>query len=142
MRDVVNVTVSIDAGAHQTGARSLRLDFHGNSDPALPLVTQIILVNPQTHYHLGFFALSKEFVSAADPIISLADASDPKNVVLAQSPPLRSDPNVWREFAIDFTTRAETRAILITLARQACANNPCPAFGAIWLDSFSLEATK
>jgi len=142
MRDVVNVTMSIDEGTYQSGARSLRIDFRGNSDPALALVTQIILVKPQTRYHLRLFALSKEFVSAGDPVISLADAADPKNVVLAQSPPLRSDPNVWREFAIDFTTRAETQAILITLARQACANNPCPAFGAIWLDSFSIEATK
>jgi hypothetical protein len=139
MREVVNVTMSIDEGTHQSGARSLRIDFRGNSDPALALVTQIILVKPQTGYHLRLFALSKEFVSAADPVITLVDASDPKNVVLAQSPPLRSDPNVWREFAIDFTTHAETQAILITLARQACANNPCPAFGTVWIDSVWLE---
>ncbi len=137
--NVAGVTMSIDEGTHQSGARSLRIDFRGNSDPALALVTQIILVKPQTHYHVGLFALSKEFVSAGDPVITLADASDPKNLVLAKSPPLRSDPSVWREFAIDFTTRAETQAILITLGRQACANNPCPAFGTVWLDSFSIE---
>jgi tetratricopeptide (TPR) repeat protein len=138
--DVVNVGMSIDEGAHQNGARSLRLDFRGNSNPSSPLLTQIILVKPLTHYHFGLAALSKDFVSAADPVITLIDASDPKNVVLAQSPPLRSDPNVWREFAIDFTTNAETQAITITLARQACANNPCPAFGTVWLDSVVLTA--
>lgn len=138
--DVVNVGMSIDEGAHQNGSRSLRLDFRGNSNPSSPLLTQIILVKPLTHYHFGLAALSKDFVSAADPVITLIDASDPKNVVLAQSPPLRSDPNVWREFAIDFTTNAETQAITITLARQACANNPCPAFGTVWLDSVVLTA--
>jgi tetratricopeptide (TPR) repeat protein len=138
--DVVNVAMSIDEGAHQNGARSLRIDFRGNSNPQSPLLTQIILVKPLTHYHFGVAALSKDFVSAADPVITLIDASDPRSVVLAQSPPLRSEPNVWREFAIDFTTNADTQAITITLARQPCANNPCPAFGTVWLDSVVLTA--
>lgn len=133
--DVVNVVMSIDEGAYQSGTRSLRLDFRGNSNPTSPLITQVILVKPQTRYHLGLFALSKEFVSAADPVITLVDASDPNNTVLAQSPPLRSDPNVWREFAIDFNTNAGTEAITIILARQNCTSNPCPAFGTVWLDS-------
>jgi hypothetical protein len=131
--------MSIDEGAHQSGTRSLRLDFHGNSDPTSPLVTQIILVQPRTHYHLGLAALSKDFVSAADPVISVIDASDPNAAVLAKSPPLLSDLNVWRDFAIDFTTDEATRAITITLARQTCANNPCPAFGTVWIDSVFLE---
>jgi hypothetical protein len=136
--NLTNVILSVDEAAHQNGARSLRLDFRGNSDPTAPLVTQIILVKPQTHYHLGLFALSKEFVSAAPPVITLVDASDPKKAVLAQSPPLLSDPNVWREFAIDFNTNPGTQAITINLARQSCANNPCPAFGTVWLDSVGL----
>jgi tetratricopeptide (TPR) repeat protein len=138
--DVANVAMSIDEGTHQSGARSLRIDFRGNSNPAASLVTQIVLVKPATHYHLGLSALSKDFVSAADPVITLVDASDPNRTVLATSPPLRSDPNVWREFAVDFNTNAGTRAITFTLARQTCANNPCAAFGTIWLDSFTFEA--
>jgi tetratricopeptide (TPR) repeat protein len=138
--DLVNVAMSIDEGAHQSGARSLRVDFHGNSNPQSPLLTQIIIVKPLTHYHLGLAALTKDFVSAADPVITLTDASDPGNAVLAQSPPLRSDVNIWRDFAIDFTTSANTQGITITLARQPCTNNPCPAVGTLWLDSFQLEA--
>jgi len=135
-----NVTMSIDEGEHQGGKRSLRIDFRGNSNPATPLLTQLTLVKPLTRYHVGLFALSQEFVSASDPVITLTDASDPKSTVLAQSPPLRSDPKVWREFAIDFTTGAETRAITISLARHACASDPCPAFGTIWLDSVSIRS--
>ncbi|MDX6528343.1 MAG: Tetratricopeptide repeat [Blastocatellia bacterium] len=137
--DVVNVTMSIDEGAHQAGSRSLRVDFRGNSNPVAPLFTQMVLVQPRTRYHLGLAALSKDFVSAADPMITLIDASDSNKVVLAQSPPLRSDPNVWREFAIDFTTNVDTQAIVIKFARQACASDPCPAFGTVWLDSVSME---
>jgi hypothetical protein len=118
----------------------LRLDFHGNSNPTTPLVTQIILVQPCTRYHLALAALSKDFVSAAAPVLTLIDASDPKDAVLAQSPPLLSDPNTWREFAIDFTTSEGTRAISIALARQPCSGNPCPAFGTVWIDSVLLES--
>jgi len=132
--------MSIDEGAHQSGARSLRVDFHGDSNPQSPLLTQIILVKPLTHYHLGLGALTKDFVSAAEPVITLTDASDPKSAVLAQSTPLRSDANVWRDFTIDFTTNANTQAITITLARQACTNNPCPAVGTLWLDTFLIES--
>jgi hypothetical protein len=138
--NIANVAMSIDEGAHQSGARSLRLDFRGNSNPGEALLTQIVLVKPLTHYHLGIFALSKDFVSGGAPVITLIDSSDPKNSVLAQSPPLLSDPNVWREFAIDFTTSADTQAITLTLARQNCPNNPCPAFGTVWIDSLALAA--
>jgi len=140
MPDVANVIMSIDEGTHQSGTRSLRLDFHGNSNPTSPLVTQIIVVQPRTRYHLTVAALSKDFVSAAAPVITLIDSSDPKDALLAQSPPLLSDPNIWREFAIDFTTSEGTRAITITLARQPCSGNPCPAFGTVWIDSVSLES--
>jgi tetratricopeptide (TPR) repeat protein len=138
--DIPNVAMSIDEGAHQSGARSLRVDFHGDSNPQSPLLTQIILVKPLTHYHLGLAALTKDFVSAADPVFTLTDTSDPKSAVLGQSPPLRSDANVWRDFVIDFTTNADTRAITIALTRQTCTNNPCPAIGTVWLDSFLIKS--
>ena len=140
--DVVNVAMSIDEGAHQSGNRSLRVDFHGDSNPQSPLLTQIILVKPLTHYHLGVAALTKDFVSAADAVITVTDASDKGNAVLAQSIPLRSDANVWSDVVIDFTTHANTQAITITLARQTCANNPCPAIGTVWIDSVSMEAAR
>ena len=115
------------------------MDFHGNSNPQSPLLTQIILVKPLTHYHLGLAALTKNSVSAAEPVITLTDASDSKGAVLAHSTPLRSDANGWRDFPINFTTNANTQAITIALARQACTNNPCPAVGTLWLDSFLIE---
>jgi len=60
--------------------------------------------------------------------------------VLAQSPPLLSDKNGWRSFTLDLTTNAATQAIVVSVARQNCANDPCPAFGSLWLDSFDIKA--
>ena len=136
---VANVTMSVDTNEHQSGSRSLRIDFRGNSSPTSPLLTQLVLVKPQTHYRLSFAAQSKAFVSAAAPLITLTDASDPKDAVLSQTPPLRSDTNGWHDFAIEFITNSQTQAMMISVARQSCASDPCPAFGTLWLDSFKIS---
>jgi len=140
--NVANVTMSVDTNEHQSGSRSLRIDFRGNSSPTSSLLTQLVLVKPQAHYRLGFAARSKDFVSAAAPAVTIIDASDAKNAVMTESPPLRSDVAGWRDFTIDFNTSAQTQAIVIRVARQSCASDPCPAFGTLWLDSFSLSTGR
>jgi len=137
---VANVTMSVDTNERHDESRSLRIDFRGNSSAKSPLLTQLVLVKPQTHYRLSFAALSKDFVSAAAPTVTITDASEQKAAVLAELQPLRSDVAGWRDFAMDFNTSAQTQAIVITIARQSCASDPCPAFGTLWLDSFSLKS--
>ena len=138
--DVTNVNLSIDAAEHQSGSQSLRLEFRGNSTPSQPLVTQFILVKPLTKYHVSFAAMGRDIVSAGAPIIMARDLSDSARPVLGQSLPLRSDVGGWRDFSLDLTTGAKTEAILLSVERQNCNADPCPAFGALWLDSFSITA--
>ncbi|HMH45450.1 MAG TPA: carbohydrate binding domain-containing protein, partial [Pyrinomonadaceae bacterium] len=139
--DVPSVTLSVDASEHQSGARSLRLDFHGGSNSATALASQMVVVNPGTKYRLSFQAMTKSFVSSAAPLVKVIDASDESASVLAQSSGL-SDVNSWRPFTIEFTAGANTRALEVLVSRQACANNPCAAFGTLWIDSFSLDAAN
>jgi tetratricopeptide (TPR) repeat protein len=136
---ITNVEMSIDTSERQSGGRSLRAEFRGNSNPAASLLTQLVLVKSQTHYQITFAALTRDFVSAAAPVVTVNDASDPKHAMLAQSPPLLPDKNGWRTFTLELTTNAATRAIVVSVARQNCANDPCPAFGSLWLDSFSIQ---
>ena len=135
---IANVEMSVDTSEHQSGGRSLRVEFRGNSNPAASLLTQLILVKPQTHYRISFAAQTRDFVSVAAPIVTVSDASDPKGPPLAQSPPLLPDKNGWRSFPLELITNTTTQAILVTVARQNCVNDPCPAFGSLWLDSFEL----
>jgi cytochrome c-type biogenesis protein CcmH/NrfG len=137
--NIANVEMSVDTSERHSGERSLQAVFRGNSNPAAPLVTQLILVKPQTHYQITFAALTRDFVSAGAPILTVSDASDPKGITLAQSPSLLSDKSGWRSFTLDLTTNAATQAIRVSVARQNCANDPCPAFGSLWLDSFSIQ---
>ncbi|HVS82089.1 MAG TPA: tetratricopeptide repeat protein [Pyrinomonadaceae bacterium] len=138
--DIPNVTMSVDATEHQSGSKSLRIEFHGNSNPSQALLTQLILVKPQTKYHLSFAVMARDIVSAGLPVISVRDASDSAHALLGQSLPLRSDVTGWRDFSIDITTGAKTEAILLSVERQNCNADPCPAFGTLWLDSFLIEA--
>jgi hypothetical protein len=137
--DVANVTMSVDAAQFQTGARSLRIDFRGDSDPLKPLLSQILIVRPNAKYRLTFNALTKDIVSAAAPMIVVADASDDKLQATAKSPPLTSM-GAWQQVVVEFSTSASTQAVLIALTRQPCAAQPCGAFGTLWLDSFRLDA--
>jgi Flp pilus assembly protein TadD len=136
---LTNVVLSVDENNHQSGAKSLRIDFRGNSDPQKSLLTQTVLVRPLSHYELTFAARTQQLVSAALPIVAISDASDPARPILSQSQELGSDSQDWREVKIEFTAGAKTNAVIIAIRRQACSDNPCPAFGAVWWDSFALR---
>jgi Tfp pilus assembly protein PilF len=137
--DVANVEMSVDPNEHQAGSRSLRVEFRGNSNPGQMLLSQIVLVKPSTQYQLRFAAQEREFVSAALPVLTITDISGKGDVVLGQSAPVSPDKNGWRDVQIDFLTTAQTQAIIISLSRQNCGQEPCPAFGVLWLDSVALR---
>jgi Tetratricopeptide repeat len=135
---IPNVTMSADPSQYQSGKKSLRIDFHGESNSTTPAVTQLVLVKPHTNYRLTFQALSKDFLSAAAPVLAVIDAADEKGPALAQSQGV-SAATAWREFSIDFTTRDQTNAVRLQFVRQTCDGSPCAAFGTVWLDSFDLR---
>ena len=137
--NIPNVTMSVDAAEHQSGSKSLRIDFHGNSSPSQALLTQLIMVKPVTKYHLSFAVMARDIVSGGLPVLTVRDASASAPAMLGQSAVLRSDVNGWRDFSIDITTGTKTEAILLSVERQTCNADPCPAFGALWLDSFSID---
>src|SRR3989440_3597518 len=93
-RDVPNVTLSVDTSEHESGVRSLRFDFHGSSNSAIALASQILVVNAGTKYRLGFQAMTKSFVSSAAPLVRMIDASDESAAALGQSSGL-SNGNSW-----------------------------------------------
>ena len=134
---VANVTMSVDAAKPQSGSRSLRLDFHGESPPAT-LVSQLVLIKANSKYRLSFQASSKDLVSAGPPIVVISDANPAKPQVLGQSVPLYDVPG-WREYLVEFSTGPSVEAITVTITRQTCPNQPCPIVGTLWLDSVELR---
>lgn len=133
------VAFALDGNAPVEGAQSLRLEFKGTVDASTSLLTQLVVVEPNTRYRLRFMARTQELKTGGPPLVVIGDASSKENRELSQSPPLLPDLKEWREYVVEFQTGAETLAVLVKLRRQPCSTAPCPIFGLLWLDNFSLQ---
>ena len=135
--DVAGVMLSVDTDEHAEGARSLRLDFKGNSNPQTELLSQVLTLDPERRYRVSFQAMTRSFVSAAPPVFRVVDASEEKVAPLGEAL-LRGDAS-WQKYVVEFATGAKTQAVRVSIARKDCPNNSCAAFGTVWFDAFSLE---
>jgi hypothetical protein len=132
------VAMSLDLTQPHTGSKSLRIDFGGNSNPDTPLVSQLILVEPSKYYRINFAARSQDIVTGGLPLAVIIDAAGERKP-LGQSLPLAKGSVDWRVWSVEFRTPPTTNGIVVGLQRENCTTSPCPIFGSIWLDSFSLE---
>jgi hypothetical protein len=135
-----NTTLSLDADAPREGARSLRIDFGGDSTPSEKIISQLVPVEGGTRYRLGFAARTGELVTGGLPFVRVADAGGaPAGGLppLAESPALPAGTSGgWQDFAMEFTTPRAAGTVTVSLLRRECAISPCPAFGHLWLDGF------
>ena len=140
-RELQATTISLDSGQPHSGAKNLRIEFGGNSNPGTVLVSQLVLVEPSKRYKVNFASRSQDVVTGGPPLVNVNDASgDQKR--LGQSPPLAKGTSDWRSYSFEFTTMPTTTAVVLSLQRENCTMSPCPIFGAISLDSFSIEQLK
>ena len=131
------VSLSLDTENPREGRSSLKVEFNGESDPAAPIIAQLVLVEPHTHYQLRFAVRTEEIVSGGLPGVVVIDAGNLQ--VLGQSGAFPQASNGWRDYTIEFEPGAGTEAVRISLQRDRCSRSPCPIFGRLWLDNFSLR---
>ncbi len=132
------IHVLLDPNDPQSGRSSLMLQYAGNFDSRVPVISQLVLVAPGARYRLSFSAHTLDLVSAGLPIVVVKNAAGDQGVI-AQSVSLSPGTNGWREFSIDFETTATTKAVTVNIQRQACSSNPCPIVGRAGFDSFSMR---
>ncbi len=130
--------LSLDSSSAQSGAQSLRVEFEGDSNPGAILFAQLILLEPGKTYKVNFAARSQELVTGGPPIMVVHDASSDQRV-LGRSPALSKGTTGWEPISFVFTTLPTTRAGLLSLRREGCTTSPCPIFGTLLIDSFSIE---
>jgi hypothetical protein len=136
---VGKIVADLDTALPDDSAHSLRLDFSGDATPSKPIISQLVLVEPRTTYRLSFAARAEQLITGGPPIVVVTDASSADGRTIAQSTPLQSGTVGWRDNTIEFTSREDTAAIVISVQRQNCTSDPCPIFGRAWFDSFSLQ---
>lgn len=136
-----SVRLAADSSQFHSGSKSLLIEFLGDSSPDSSLVSQLILVEPSRRYRLNFAARTQDVVTGGLPLAIVSDAAgDIKR--LGESAPLRQDTTNWQVSSFDFRTEFGTNAVTLSIQRKNCSTSPCPIFGSIWMDSFSIEELK
>ena len=107
----------------------------------LQLVSQLVLVEPSQHYRISFAARSQDVVSGGLPVVTVTEVSAARKR-LGQSQALSKGSADWKVFSFEFATQPGTNGIVLSVQREGCTSSPCPIFGVISLDSFSIEHLK
>ncbi len=132
--DLPATSVSLDAREPHSGAKSLRIDLNGVANANW--LSQLILVAPSRHYQINFASRSQDIVTGGLPFLSVSDAAT--NQGLGRSPTLGKGTTAWEVSKLEFTTTANTSAVMLTIQRESCTTSPCPIFGSLSFDSFSI----
>jgi tetratricopeptide (TPR) repeat protein len=138
-RALEGVALSLDTQSPNSGSRSLLVEWGGHASPGVDVVSQLVPVEPGARYRLGFYARTESVKTGGPPLLTVADASAPDARLLAESKTLPQGTSGWQEYEVEFTAAPKTEAVPVSLRRQNCESNPCPMFGRVWLDDFSLR---
>ena len=128
---------SRDTSEPRDGQYSLRLDFAGEVDPAINLVSTLVVVQPNSHYRLTWAARTKDLSTGGLPIIGVNDANNDDRAI-AESGPLSQGTSDWQNYQVEFSTSETTKAVYLNIRRKLCSAG-CPITGHLWVDSFSLQ---
>lgn len=131
------IRLSLDTTNPKDGTASLTVEFSGSSDPGTPIISQLVMVEPNSRYQLRFSTRAERIVSGGLPLVFVSDASN--NEVLGVTNELPEAASNWQDYSIDFSSKETTRTILISLQRKQCSESPCPIFGRLWLDNVSVK---
>jgi tetratricopeptide (TPR) repeat protein len=127
----------LDASQPREGRSSLKIEFDGESDPSVPVIYQLVMIEPNAHYQLKFSMRAENLVSGGMPAVFVTDADT--HQVLGQSEQFPKLTEGWREYIVEIETLQTATALQIAVRRQPCAVLPCPIFGRLWLDNLSLN---
>jgi tetratricopeptide (TPR) repeat protein len=135
-----NFNISLDGTTARTGTRSILIDFRGGNDPGSPVIFQTVLVQPGRRYSLTFSAKTQNIITGGPPVVRVYDIDAKDRKMLVSSDPIQATVSDWKDYSVEFKTGEAAKAILITMERRPCTSPPCPIFGQLWFDNFSLAS--
>ena len=130
------IEVSQDALEKESGGKSLRIVFTGDSPATIASIAQTIVIKPERRYRLSWAIKSKDIVTGGSPLLSLEDPRSRARIVSAN---LQLESGIWQKQSVEFSAPIDCDAVLLKVARNECSAAPCPIFGTLWLDSFGIE---
>jgi hypothetical protein len=133
---VEGAVVSLDSQDAFEGTRALRIEFNGKRNLDYGHVFQYVAVQPNTRYRFSSAIRMKGVTTDSGPRFQVFDAFDTGNL-------LQSTENIvgtsgWSSQLLEFKTRADTRLLVVRLARPPSNKLDNQISGTIWIDQVSL----
>lgn len=130
--------IAVDPNERHGGNRSLRIVFQVRAKLDAVNVSHLLPVRPNTNYVLEYYVKTQKLESAGTPVLTIVDAR--ANNALAASPAAPTGQNDWQLVSVPFTTGPNTEGVFLKMIRASCGElSPCPMFGTVWYDDFSLK---
>ena len=139
VKGVPQVEIGIDPNRNHGGSRSLRFVFQVRSVSDMPIVSQLVTVQPQTEYELECYLSTDKLASGGTPQVEIVDPFTGKAIV--SSKPAPTGTNNWTRVNFSFKT-GDVEAVILRIVRVSCVNDEtpvCPIFGSVWYDDFSIK---
>jgi hypothetical protein len=137
---VPQAQIGFDESNRHEGLRSLRIAFRSPSTLLFANISQLLVVEPNTQYRLGYYVRTEGLKSGGTPLVQVLDGAD-GTTVLGFSQPLPNGTHDWQLVTIDFKTPPRSEAVIVRVTRAACVGGDpvCPIFGFVWYDDFDLQ---
>lgn len=132
---ITGVAVSRTQNDIHSGSYAIRFKFSGAVEIGRSVLSQLVYVRPGSKYLLKFSYRSPEMISAATPMVVVTDPTTGRE--LGRSTALTASGNRWTEMSVNFVS-GQIPAVNVALLRPSCDSSPCPIFGELSLDDFSL----
>lgn len=128
--------IGVDPETVRGGALSRRIIFNSPNGADFRQISQAVAVEPGKKYEFSIVYRS-DLKTDATLKWDIVSASDGK--LLTATEPLAAKAD-WTNLKTEFTAPETSEAVVIRLARDACASAVCPISGSVWFDDFVLSA--
>jgi len=133
-------TISLDTMNFSEGRRALRIDIGGRQNLAYSHVLQFVPVRPNTGYRFLAYLRTQGILSDSGPRIEIYDNGDRGRLFLSTAD-VRGTTS-WVPRSVDFRTGAETRVLVVRIARPVSRSLDGRIAGTVWIDRVSLRAVE
>jgi hypothetical protein len=133
---VEGATVSTDLKSSSDGARSLRIDFDGTRNLDYGGLFEYVPVKPSSRYRFSGLMRVSGITTDSGPRFQVFDAYDMRKLFLSTQNLVGT--SAWTPQELEFKTGADTRLLVVRIARPLSRKFDNRIAGTVWVDQVSL----
>jgi hypothetical protein len=122
------------------GGKCLRIEFALGRDGNYDLLSQVVLIQPNTQYELTAYVRSENLTSDSGPRLRVEEMGCGDCEVRTSAPTLGT--TSWHPIHVRFLTHPQTQAVRVSFWRSPGKVPPREILGTVWLDNVSLRSAE